>query len=217
MKKLFSYYEIAPVALIIFSALVGFLVYPSLPHQIPSHWNARGIVDDWMNKNLAVLFFPVLTLAVYLLMTFIPFADPYKKNYLKFARHYFLFRAITVLFLVLIYFFTLWYAMGLKANIVYFIIPMLSIFIIYTGFFMTKVKRNYFVGIRTPWTIHSEKVWDKTHEFGGKVVVIAGILSLISIISVKYSFIIFISIILIAFSIPVVYSYILFKKEKDKK
>jgi uncharacterized membrane protein len=216
MRKLFTIKEFLPIVLIIFSIIVGFLIYPLLPQEIPTHWNARGMVDNLMNKNLAVLFFPLLTFSVYLLMTFIPFIDPYKRNYLKFADHYFWFKTATVIFLILIYFFSLWVARGVTIDVAYFVVPVVSAFISYIGFFFTKVKRNYFVGIRTPWTLYSEKVWDKTHDLGGRVMVVAAVISLLSLLNIKYAFVIFTSVIIIAVCIPIVYSYFFFKKEKKK-
>lgn len=214
MKKTLSIYEILPLGIIIVSAIVSLWIYPLLPQEVPSHWNSEGIIDAWMNKNMAVLLFPMFTFITYLIMVLLPFADPYYKNYSKFAVHYFWYRTSVVLFFIMAYLFSLWVAMGLEMNIIYFIVPILSLFIMYNGFFMTKVKRNYFIGVRTPWTLHSEKIWDKTHEFGGRVIVATGMISLLSMLSVKYAFIIFISIVVIGFCIPSAYSYFIFKKEK---
>jgi len=217
MKKYFSSNEILPVVLIIFASIIGFIAYPCLPQQVPSHWDAYGVIDAWMNKNLAVIFFPALILVVYLFMAFIPFADPFKKNYLKFIGHYFWFRTTTVIFLILLYFFSLWAAFGAEFNIIYFIIPLISFFFIYTGFFLPHVKRNYFVGIRTPWTLYSEKVWDKTHEFAGKVFIFTGILCLLSVLSMTYAFIIFLIIVLAAVCVCLSYAYWIFKTIEGKK
>lgn len=216
MKNFLTFKEIVPIFLIIFSGVVGFLIFPLLPEQVPSHWDAMGVIDAWMSKDFAVLFFPILILVIYLALTLIPFVDPYKKNYLKFAYHYFWFRTAMTVFFIMIYFFSLWAAVGEGINMVYFIIPLLAVFISYTGFFLIHVKRNYFVGIRTPWTLHSEKIWDKTHEVGGKTMVIASMVSLLSLLNIQYAFIVFICIISIAAVIPCAYSYALFKKEKKK-
>ena len=99
-------------------------------------------------------------------------------------------------------------------NINYFIIPLISIFYIVMGIFMPKIKKNYFVGIRTPWTIHNENVWNKTHQFSGKLFILAGIISLLGIFAQNYAFIIFLTAILSAAFASVAYSYFAFRKLK---
>jgi uncharacterized membrane protein len=216
MKKFFSYKEILPIAMVVFSAIIGALIYSKLPQTIPSHWNASGVIDSWMEKNMAVLFFPGLILLIYFLMVILPFVDPLKKNYRKFLEDYFWFRTITLILLFLLYLFSLLVAVGFEVNIIYFIIPVMSVYIIYLGFFLPNVKRNYFVGVRTPWTIYSDKVWDKTHEFSGKLFIIAGLLSILGLFNLEYAFAIFLSIFILAAITAVSYSYYIFLKVGKK-
>ena len=162
--KIISKKEILPIALIIVAFIVGLLLYPDLPERMPSHWNAQGEVDAWSSKNFSVFFFPGLTLGFYLLMTFIPLIDPLRKNYARFRMTYFWFRTIFVVFFVSLYFYTLWVSLGSELNINYFILPAMSALFILIGMFLPKIRKNYFVGIRTPWTIHSEEIWDKRHQ-----------------------------------------------------
>lgn len=216
-KNFLTKKEILPMSVIIFSALIGLALYPQLPQEAPSHWSTKGVIDAWFGKNLAVIFFPLLILLIYLSTTFLFFFDPLKKNYLKFVDSYFWFRTILVIFLSLLYLFSLTEALRGEMNIIYFIIPAISIFIIYIGLFLPTVERNYFIGIRTPWTLHSTEVWNRTHKFSGKVFVIAGIISFFTILIPKYAFVIFTAIIISAALLPSIYSYYLFfKKEKRK-
>jgi len=210
--KIITKKEVLPIALIILAFIVGALLYPDLPERMPTHWNAQGEVDAWSSKNFAVFFFPSLTLGIYILITFIPLIDPLRRNYPKFALPYFGFRTVFVIFFVLLYFYTLWAALGTKLNINFFIIPAFSVLFIVIGLFLPKIKKNYFVGIRTPWTIHSEEVWDKTHQFGGKFFIVGGIIALISLLFPKYYLPIFIAAILFPAFIPVIYSYFVFRK-----
>ena len=204
--------EILPISLILITFIVGVMLYPRLPESVPSHWGASGDIDSWTGKNMAVILYPLLTLIVYILMTIIPIFDPLKENYAKFTVPYFWFRTATVLFLCLLYFYSLWVALMGELNIVYFIVPVMALYFVLLGFFLPKVKRNYFVGIRTPWTLHSEKVWDMTHVFGEKVFIATGVLSLFTVLAPDYSFFIFISLILLAFCAVTVYSYYAFKE-----
>ncbi|MAF43551.1 MAG: hypothetical protein CMI54_05210 [Parcubacteria group bacterium] len=210
--KIITKKEILPIALIALAFIVGSFLYPVLPDKMPTHWNIQGEVDAWSTKNFGVFFFPVITLGIYFLMTLIPLIDPLKRNYPKFHTPYFFFRTLFVFFFVAIYFYTLSAALGTKININYFIFPAISILFILIGLFIPKIKKNYFVGIRTPWTLHSEEVWDKTHQFSGKLFVAAGIIALTSLFFPKYSFIMVIGPILSASFISIIYSYFIFRK-----
>ncbi len=204
--------EVFPLTIIIVCFVVGFYLYPQLPEQVPSHWNAQGEIDDWAGKNFTVLFFPSLTLVIYLLMTFIPLIDPLRRNYHKFAIPYFFFRLTLVLFFCLLYLYTLYSGLGFNININYFIIPAISLLFIIIGAFLPKIKKNYFVGIRTPWTIHSEEVWDKTHKVAGKLYILAGLISLVGLLFINQAIFIFITAIILAALISVIYSYLVFRK-----
>ncbi|MBU2545006.1 SdpI family protein [Patescibacteria group bacterium] len=211
--KIFTKKEMLPIILIIIAFVVGLQLHPSLPNEIPTHWDAQGEIDGWGSKGFAVFFTPLLALGVYLLMTFIPLIDPLRKKYKDFAIYYFWIKTIIILFFLALYFYTLAVAKGFSMNINYFILPAISILFIVLGSFMPKIKKNYFVGIRTPWTIHSETVWNETHKFAGKVFMIMGTVSLLSLIIKGYTFPIFIIIIIAGSLAPVVYSYFIFKKK----
>lgn len=210
--KIITRKESLPIALIILAFIVGIFLFPDLPERIPSHWNVQGEIDAWSSKGFGVFFFPSITLGIYLLMTLIPLIDPLRRNYPKFVIPYFWFRTLFVLFFVLIYFYTLWAAFGANLNINYFIVPTISILFFLIGVFLPKIRKNYFVGIRTPWTIHSERVWDKTHQFGGKLFMVAGAIALASILFPKYTFLVFMVAILSAAFGSIVYSYFIFRK-----
>lgn len=216
--KVFTKKEILPICLIIFIFAAGYFFYPILPDKVPSHWNIRGEIDAWCGKNVAVLLIPGIVLFVYLLMLFIPAIDPLKANYEKFLTPYFQLRVLFVLFFTVLYLYTLLAAIETETiNIIYFIVPALSVMFIAIGFLLPLIKKNYFVGIRTPWTIDSEEVWDKTHQRSGKFFIGAGIISLIGIFIPQYSFLIFITAVLLAAFGSVVYSYFVFKQIKGRE
>lgn len=208
--------EIAPLFLIILMAITAIVMYqaPCTPNLMPTHWNAAGEVDGWNSKAFALFFFPALALAIYFLITFLPKIDPFKRNYEQFEMPYYFIRLSLILFISLIYFYSLGAGVGLITfNIRFFIIPLLSILLIVMGSFMPKIKRNFFVGFRAPWTLQSDEVWEKTHKFGGKVFIVMGFLSFLTILlKSSNSFLIFISLIIAGSLAPLVYSYFLYRK-----
>jgi uncharacterized membrane protein len=215
--KIFTTKEILPIAFILLVVSVGILLYPFLPDKIPSHWNARGEIDAWSGRNFTVIFYPALILGIYLLMILLPLIDPLRRNYLKFSRAYFWIRTVLVLFFAMLYFYTLWTVLGGDLNINYFIIPAIFLLFLVIGVSIPKIKKNYFVGIRTPWTLYSEEVWDRTHQFGGKFFILAGFIILLALFFPEYYFQIILAAVIVGALIPVAYSYIVFRRiEKSK-
>jgi len=214
--KIFTKKEIAPIVIIIIMGIFAASLYTApCIKQVPTHWNAAGEIDGWSSKVFASLFFPFLTIVIYLLMLFLPSIDPLKKNYQYFEKQYYFIRLVLVLFFARLFFFTFFSAMGYRPNIVYFMVPFFSIFFIILGAFMPKIKRNWFVGIRTPWTLQSDEVWIKTHKFAGKSIMAGGILSFFTIFLGSNAFWVFLIILIISTLSPVLYSYLVFRKKRE--
>ncbi len=206
--------EIVPIFVIIIMSVFAFSLYmaPCIT-KIPTHWNAAGEIDGYSGKAFGALFVPILTIAMYLLMLFLPKADPLKENYQYFEKQYYVIRLMLVLFMAGVFFFTFLTVVGKKLNIMYFMVSFLSLLFIFMGAVMPKIKRNYFVGIKTPWTLQSDEVWIKTHKFAGKTMVAGGVLAFLTIFlpsATAFSF--FILIVLLSALLPVLYSYLVFRK-----
>lgn len=196
----------------------SFLMIPVLPEKVPTHWNIRGEVDAYGSKYINLFLMPAMAFFVYLLMSFLPAIDPLRKNYDKFAKQYQYFKFFLAAFFIYLHFVIVYSsmkAMPLKGNLI-FALPF-SILFILIGRVLPKLQRNFFIGIRTPWTLVSDLNWKKTHEFGSKVFIVAGVLSLVAaFFGSAISFIVLISSILLAAVAAMVYSYLIFKKEKSK-
>lgn len=206
--------EMVPITLIFIMAIIAVSLFTAtcLPDKLPSHWNAKGEVDGYSGKTFALFFYPGITLFLYLLMTFLPKIDPFRKNYEKFKSSYYLIRLLLVVFFFALYSYTILAAVGYTFNMKYFMIPTLSLLFLGIGSVLKKIKRNYFVGFRTPWTLQSDEVWDKTHKFGGKSFMVSAVISFFSIFFGAYSFLIFIIAIIAGSLIPLFYSYYLYRK-----
>jgi uncharacterized membrane protein len=175
--------EIMPLICIIFAILSGVYFYFHLPAKIPIHWNFAGEVDGWGSGHSHAIFFPALVVGMYLLFLFLPYLDPRKEKYEQFAKVYHIFKGIIIFVLTLIYFLTSLVGLGYTINIGI-VTPLLigSMFLL-MGNYMGKLKSNWFVGIKTPWTLSSEVVWNKTHRLGGKIFMLSGILIMIDSIA----------------------------------
>lgn len=166
---------------IILSVIASFYFYTHFPEQVPTHWNFQGQPDDWSGKTFAAFFFPLLVLMIYLLMIFLPLLDPWRSRYQEFSKVYQIIRLSLVVFMTLLYFFAS--ANGLGYNIpIGTIVPLgVGILFLIIGNYLPKVKKNWFVGIRTPWTLASEEVWNKTHRVGGKIFMLAGLVMIFGV------------------------------------
>jgi uncharacterized membrane protein len=201
------------LAIIIVSCAVGAFYYPQLPERIISHWNASGEANGYMEKFWGVFIFPVIMLFMFLLYIIIPLIDPLKANTKSFRKYYNIFWIILELFFLYFYGLTLVWNLGYRFNFNIAIIPAISFLFFCVGSLFKNLKRNWFIGIRTPWTLSSDKVWDKTHRLGGKLFQAAAIISLLGLFMKGVAMVLVIVLpILTASIIAVVYSYVIYKK-----
>ncbi len=212
MKKTY----ILITAIIIITFITSIYLYPGMPEQMASHWNSKGEVDSYMSKFWGLFLMPIISLGIFLLLIFIPKIDPLKKNIEKFRKYYDGFMTFLIIFLLYIYILTILWNMGIIFDMTTAILPAVAILMYFSGILIEHSKRNWFIGIRTPWTISNEKVWNKTHKLGSKLFKIAAIIILIGTFIPKYAFTLLLISVLIAAIYPIVYSYFEYKKEMKK-
>jgi uncharacterized membrane protein len=196
--------------------LTAVWVYPHLPDQVPGHWNIHGEVDAYYSRTFGAFFEPLLVIALYLLMLLLPLIDPKRDNYQRFTTAYTFLRWSLVILFSLLYATTILVALGYPINIGLIVKAMISILFIIIGNFMGQFRHNYFVGIRTPWTLANEEVWQRTHRLGSKIWVIGGLVCLsMSVVDAAWGAIVFFISLMGMTIIPIVYSYLIFAKLKD--
>jgi len=192
--------------------LIGFILLNDLPAQMPMHWNIAGEVDNYIDKNLAIIIFPSITLAITLMFPLLSRIDPRRENYALFKKSWIILQSVIVLFMAYMYFVTLYLTFNPDLSIIPFIFTGIGILFMVIGNYLSKIRQNYFVGIKTPWTLDNEEVWNRTHRLGAWLFFIAGFVTVIEGIVQWYVFPVFITCILIASLVPIIYSYIIFKK-----
>ena len=209
----FKKINIILVSLVLFSFGIGIYFYPQMPEKMASHWNFKGEVDGCLSKFWGLFLMPIILIGVVLLYLIVPKLDPLKENIEKFRKYFDGFIVLLLLFLFYLYVLTIFWNLGLKFDIGQAIIPALAILFYYCGILLEKAKRNWFIGIRTPWTLSNDMVWEKTHKIGGKLFKIAGIVAILGIFFQKYIlFFIFVPIILVVVY-TTIYSYTEYQKE----
>lgn len=208
--------EVFSFILLIGSFVLGFYFYNHFPERIISHWNFVGEADGYSGKFFGAFGLPLMNLGIYLLFLFLPLLDPKRERYTAFEKVYHVFRiaflsVLTAIYLVL-GFVNLGYDIPVN-RVVPFLVGMLMIVI---GNFMGKIKSNWFIGIRTPWTLASENVWNKTHRVGGWLFILFGlIIMVVPFLSYMLGAILFGAGVLALIFGSTVYSYLIYRKEKQ--
>lgn len=191
--------------------------YNNFPETVAIHWDVYGEADNWASRGVAVFLFPAIILAVYIMFLALPKLDPKKERYTQFAKPYLIFKDLIVFFLVFLYFLTGLVNIGYDIALDVWIPISIGIMFIILGNYMAKIKMNWFVGIKTPWTLSSEEVWNKTHRVGGKAFILGGLL-LASTAFVRDDFVLPVFLLMLAVILfgTIGYSYIVYLQEKKK-
>lgn len=205
--------KIIALAIIILSFIIGFYFYPTMPCRMASHWNIKGEVDGYMSRFWGLFLMPIISVFLVLLFVLIPKIDPMKANIEKIKKHYENFIVLLLLFLFYLYILTIFWNIGLRFAMVRFLVPAFATLFYYCGVLIEKAKRNWFIGIRTPWTMSSEAVWNKTHRIGGRLFKLVAIFSLLGLYFQDCAFFFMLFPLLSVVIYTTIYSYFEYRKE----
>jgi len=181
-----------------------------------SHWNAQGNVDGYLSKNIALFFIPVFSLFLWLLFLILPIIDPYKKNLAQFRPNFNIFIVLFFTFFAYLYFLTIFWNLGFRFNLIRYLSPAFAVLFFDTGILISRSKRNWFIGIRTPWTLSSDKIWAKTHHLGGKLFKACALLTFLGVFFPKLAIYLLLIPVLATTVIVIAYSYLEYQKTGNK-
>jgi uncharacterized membrane protein len=211
MRSRWLGYVVALVA-----ALASVWAYPRLPPRVATHWGMSGQPDGYSSRLLAVLIAPLAILAMRALVGLLPKIDPLGENYRKFASTYFLIFNGVILFFALDHLAILAYGLGAPVRMDRVAAAGLGVLLIVVGNYITRVEPNWFVGIRTPWTLSSERVWHRTHRVGGWIFVTGGTLIVLTLFVPSGAVMpVLLGTIALVAVVPVVLSYVWWRREHD--
>jgi uncharacterized membrane protein len=175
-----NYFLIAAL-LIAATLIITLVVYPDLPSRIPLHWNLRGEVDRYGDK-LEIFLMPAFMVVVVLLFAALPWLSPKRFEVDRFRSTYLYIMILILAFFAYIHALTLWTAFSKPLDVNRALLGALFLLLALLGNVLGRVRRNFYIGVRTPWTLANERVWDATHRFAAKVFVLAGLLGLLSLV-----------------------------------
>jgi uncharacterized membrane protein len=193
------------------AAVTTAYLYPSLPEQIPTHWNVEGKVDDYTAKPWGVIIFPLMAVLVFVIMKVIPVISPKGFRTDQFTGVLNILMVALVGFMSGVTLLVLLEASGRNVHINEMMSAGVGLLFIVIGNYLGKLRKNFFLGIRTPWTLASDEVWSRTHRFGGWIFVLIGFFLFLQAF-VRFPKQWLIGAIVVVALLPVIYSYVLYRK-----
>lgn len=209
IKNKTLYFSVALI--IVVTWIIAFIYEPKLPQKIPTHWNAKGEIDGYTDKPLGVYIIPIISTMTSLLLLLLPKIAPKGFKLDSAKTIYMTVVLIGAMFLLGVMVMTFEAALNKTVDINRWMPIGSGVLFIIIGNYLSKVPKNFFLGIRTPWTLSSDKVWYKTHRLGSWIFVVAGILTLFGGLF-NWPMLSVLIILSVAGFIPVIYSLIIYKK-----
>ncbi len=205
-------YFLTGMALTAAALVLSVILYPSLPDRIPTHWNVHGEVDGFGAKSWATFLGPGLMAAMMILFRFLPWLSPRRFEVADAGRPTYLYIMVVIVLLIgYVHTVSLAAAMGWLIDVGRALVAGIFLFLALLGNVLGKVPRNFYVGIRTPWTLASERVWYATHRLAARILVLAGAAGFVLVILTGW-FVVSFVLLIAALVIPVAYSLVYYKR-----
>jgi len=199
-------------------AVVSVWAYGRLPETVATHWNLQGTPDGFSSRIWAVVLMPLVTVGLTSLFNVLPRVDPRRENYAKFLDSYWLIANAILVFTGVVHGLILANGLGYTVQVDRLLPVGVGLLFVFLGNYLTRVEPNWFIGVRTPWTLSSDTVWRKVHRTAGWLFVIAGIVIAAGAFAPRSAFMpLFVVTIVAAAGIPVAQSYVLWKREQHDR
>jgi uncharacterized membrane protein len=202
------------IAAVITTSAVSAAFYPRLPDPCPIHWNIRGQVDGYSSPLTMALIAPAFAAGLTLLLLVLPILGPFRRNMESFRVVYGRIGSLILTFFLGFQVVTLLAATGRPLRMGAILTVLIGLMFACLGNWMGKVRRNFYVGIRTPWTLSNEIVWEKTHRLGGKLFVAAGLITAVTgfFASEVTCFVVLMAALLGSAAWSVIYSFVIYRR-----
>ena len=194
--------------------IVAIVAYRHMPDRMATHWNAQGVVNGYSGRLSGLLLIPAIMLGIQIFFMVIPHIDPMKENINAFKRQFDGFTLLIALFLAYLLGVVVVWNGGVRFSMSGMMAPAFGLLFYGIGALLKGIKRNWFIGIRTPWTLSSDEVWDRTHEMGSTVFKIVGALAVLGAVFPAHMILFMLGPVIVGSLGIVVYSYMIFRQKK---
>jgi uncharacterized membrane protein len=204
-----------PLLIVVAAFIASAVVFPKLPETMPTHFDMSGQPNGWSSRLFGAWVMPLFLVFMWGLVRVLPAIDPRGSNYAKFGGAFDGIIVSIMLFMLGMHIIILRAALGYPVAMERVLPIGLGILFIAIGNLLPRARPNWFIGIRTPWTLSSDRVWEKTHRFGGHVFVGAGILMVLSaMVTASWAAVLLFTIIVLCTASVLIYSYVEWKREQ---
>jgi len=188
-----------------------------VPEKIPVHWNVRGEVDRYGGRFEGLLLLPLIAIGLYALLLVLPKLDPRAENYRKFAGPYAVLRCALTAFMAILYLFLVLAALGRAVPIGSIVPALVGVLLIFIGALMSRIQPNWFVGVRTPWTLTSELSWTKTHRLAAWLLPLSGVaVMLAGFLATQWAVYAMLGVLFGSVAALIVYSYLVWRRDPSR-
>jgi uncharacterized membrane protein len=206
--------ELLNIAILLAPVIFALLKWDSFPKRIPVHFDLAGNPNGYSGKIFGLLGLPCINAGLYFFLLLLPRIDPRNENYEFFRKQLAIIRLLLTSFLSFIMFASMLRALGYHVAIAELVCYGVAVFMLVIGNYLGTIRSNFFIGIRTPWTLSSDEVWVRTHRMAGRLWVICSLLYMLSGLFLPLSILTLFLYIFIIALVPIVYSYVIYKKIK---
>jgi len=204
-----------PLLIVGVAFIASAVVYPRLPEAVPTHWSIDGQPNGWSSRLWGAWMIPLFLIGMLVLFRFLPVIDPRGKNYAKFGGTFEGIIVSLMLFMLGLHIIVLRAALGYDVGMRRVLPIGVGALFIVIGNLLPRARSNWCIGLRTPWTLSSDRVWEKTHRFGGRVFVAGGILMVLAaFVSAQWAHVVLFAVILTCSAGVMVYSYLEWRREQ---
>ena len=204
-----------PLLIVIAAFIASAVVFPRLPETMPTHFDMSGQPNGWSSRLFGAWVVPLFLILMWGLLRVLPTIDPRGSNYAKFGGAFEGMIVSIMLFMLSLHIVMLRAALGYPVAMQRVVPIGVGVLLAVIGNLLPRARPNWFIGIRTPWTLSSDRVWEKTHRFGGHVFVAGGILIVLAaLVTEQWAHIVLVTVVLLCSAAVFIYSYVEWKREQ---
>lgn len=207
---------LAAAGLVALSFAVSVWALPRAPDRVVTHWKAAGQPDDTMAKVPGLFAVPAVSALAVGLLAVVPRIDPLRGNLAAFRRQYDWFVVVLAGFLAFVHALVVAYNLGYPVDPGRLVLPATGLLLVYVGVLLDDAERNWFVGIRTPWTLSSDEVWRRTHDLGATLFKASGVVALGGVLVPEYAFWLLVGPLVATAVVTTVYSFVVYRRLRSE-